>query len=342
MASRSIPSLVLRRLLQAVPALAGIVVVTFILTRALPGDPAILFAGPTADEKTIAEVRKNLGLDKPLAAQFIFYVKSLAHGDLGRSISTGQSVGEELVRRIPASLELTLAALLLSVSIAVPLGVMAATRPNSWVDHLCRVTVSSGVSLPPFFTGLAFIALFYVYLGWSPAPMGRLHILYSAPPHVTGLYVIDAVLAGDGKTARAALFQLLLPACTLALFTAAPIARMTRGTMLQILQSDFVRTARAAGLARRTVLWTYAFRNAMLPVITTFGMVFSFTLGANVLVEKVFSWPGLGSFAVDALVSSDYAAVQGFVLAMAVIFVLLNLAIDIFYTIVEPRLRIDA
>ncbi len=340
MANRSIPSLVLQRLLQAIPALAGIVVVTFILTRALPGDPAILFAGPTADE-SIAEVRKNLGFDNRWRPSSSSYVKSLARGDLGRSISTGQGVGEELVRRIPASLELTLAALLLSVSIAVPLGVMAATRPNSWVDHFCRVTVSSGVSLPPFFTGLAFIALFYVYLGWSPAPMGRLNILYSAPPHVTGLYVIDAILAGDGKTARAALLQLLLPACTLALFTAAPIARMTRGTMLQILQSDFVRTARAAA-SRRTVLWTYAFRNAMLPVITTFGMVFSFTLGANVLVEKVFSWPGLGSFAVDALVSSDYAAVQGFVLAMAVIFVLLNLAIDIFYTIVEPRLRIDA
>src|SRR5882757_7410949 len=245
MASRSIPSLVLRRLLQAVPALAGIIVVTFVLTRALPGDPAILFAGPTADEQTIAQVRKNLGLDQPLPVQFALYVKSLAHGDLGRSMSTGQGVGEELIRRIPASLELTLVALFLSVSIAVPLGVMAATRPNSWVDHLCRVTVSSGVSLPPFFTGLAFIALFYVYLGWAPAPMGRLNMLYSTPPHVTGLYVLDAIFAGDPKTAKAALFQLLLPASTLALFTAAPIARMTRGAMLQILQSDFVRTARA-------------------------------------------------------------------------------------------------
>ena len=172
--------------------------------------------------------------------------------------------------------------------------------------------------------------------------MGRLNILYSSPPHVTGLYVIDAILAGDAKMAKAAILQLLLPACTLALFTAAPIARMTRGAMLQVLGSDFVRTARAAGLNRRTILWSYAFRNAMLPVITTFGMVFSFTLGANVLVEKVFSWPGLGSFAVDALVSSDYAAVQGFVLAMAAIFVLLNLIIDVVYMLVEPRLRIDA
>ena len=342
MATQSIPVLVLRRLLQAIPAIMGIVIVTFVLTRALPGDPAVMFAGPTADEKSIEEVRKNLGLDEPLPTQFALYVKALSHGDLGRSLTTGQNVGQELMQRIPASLELTLAALFLSVMVAVPLGVMAATRPNSWLDHLCRVTVSTGVSLPPFFTGLAFIALFYVYLGLAPAPIGRLNVLYSAPPHVTGLYVIDALLSGDGKLARAAFGQLVLPACTLALFTAAPIARMARGAMLQILSSDFVRTARAAGLQRRTVLWTYASRNATLPVITTFGMVFSFTLGANVLVEKVFSWPGLGSFAVDALVNSDYAAVQGFVLAMAVIFVLLNLVIDIAYLVIDPRVRIEA
>jgi peptide/nickel transport system permease protein len=342
MPSQSIPVLVLRRLLQAIPALTGIVIVTFILTRALPGDPAVMFAGPTADQKSIEEVRKNLGLSEPLPVQFYIYVKGLARGDLGRSLTTGENVGKELLQRIPASLELTLAALLLSVSIAVPLGVMAATRPNSWLDHLCRVTVSTGVSLPPFFTGLAFIALFYVFLGITPAPVGRLNVLYSAPPHFTGFYVIDAILSGDAKLARAAFVQLILPACTLALFTAAPIARMSRGAMLQVLSSDFIRTARASGLKRWTVLWIYAFRNAMVPVITTFGMVFSFTLGANVLVEKVFSWPGLGSFAVDALVSSDYAAVQGFVLAMAVIFVLLNLIIDILYLLIDPRMRIDA
>src|SRR5260221_10402088 len=151
MTNQSIPALVLRRMLQAIPALAGIVIVTFVLTRALPGDPAVLFAGPTADEKSIEEVRKNLGLSEPLPTQFFLYVKALAHGDLGRSITTGQNVGQELVRRIPASLELTLLALMISVSVALPLGVMAATRPNSWVDHLCRITVSTGVSLPPFF-----------------------------------------------------------------------------------------------------------------------------------------------------------------------------------------------
>ncbi len=335
-------TLVGRRILHAVPAVLGIIIITFILTRALPGDPAVYFAGPTADAETIAQVRHNLGLDRSLALQFVMYVRDLFTGDLGQSISTGQSVGHELLARLPASLELTLSALIVAISIAVPLGVLAATRPDSWVDHLCRFIVTIGVSLPTFFTGLALVYLFYYRFGLSPAPMGRLDILYVAPPTVTGFYTIDALLSGDLEIFRAALSQLVLPAATLALFTLAPIARMTRASMLQVLASDFVRTARAAGLSGRTVLFTYAFRNAVLPVITTLGMVFSFVLGANVLVEKVFAWPGIGSFAVDALVSSDYAAVQGFVLTMAILFVLLNLMVDVIYTLIDPRVSVQA
>ena len=326
------------RIAQAIPALIGIIVVTFLLTRALPGDPAAYFAGPMADAQTIAQVRHAMGLDRGLPVQFLAYVGDLAHGDLGQSISTGQSVAHELITRLPASLELTLGALAVSVGVAVPLGILAATRPDSWIDHLCRLVVTAGVSLPTFFTGLALIYLFYYRLGWAPAPTGRLDLLTANPPAITGFFTVDALLGGDLDTFRAALAQLILPAATLALFTLAPIARMTRASMLQALGSEFVRTARAAGLSRRTVLFTYAFGNAMLPVITTLSMVFSFALGANVLVEKVFSWPGIGSFAVDALVSSDYAAVQGFVLTMAVLFVALNLLVDIAYTLVDPRL----
>lgn len=329
--------IVARRVAQAIPVLAGIVVVTFVLTRALPGDPAAYFAGPSADERSIAEVRKSLGLDRSFPEQLLLYVGQLARGDLGQSISTGQPVMDELVRRLPASLELTLTALALSIMIAVPLGILAATRPDSWVDHLCRVLTTAGVSLPTFFTGLGLVYVFYYLLGIAPAPMGRLDIAVLTPPPVTGFYTLDAMIAGDPHTARAALAQLALPAITLALFTLAPIARMTRGAMLQVLASDFVRTARAAGLSGRMVLFTYAFRNALLPVITTLGMVFSFALGANVLVEKVFAWPGIGSFAIEALVVSDYAAVQGFVLAMAVLFVVLNLVIDVAYTLIDPR-----
>lgn len=330
------------RLLEAVPTVFGILVVCFLLTRALPGDPAAYFAGQMADAESIEAVRKNLGLDQPLPIQFVDYVGDLAQGDLGTAISTGQSVTTELATRLPASLELTLGALLLAFVIAVPLGVMAATRPNSWIDHFCRFLVTAGVSLPIFFTGLALMYVFYYLLGWAPAPMGRLDILYLPPESVTGFYTIDALIAGDWEVFRAALAQLALPLITLTLFVLAPIARMTRAAMLQTLGSDFVRTARAAGLSGRRVLIIYAFRNALLPVVTTLGMVFSFLLGANVLVEKVFAWPGIGSFAVEALVVSDYAAVQGFVLSMALLFVGLNLLIDVIYTLIDPRVGEEA
>jgi peptide/nickel transport system permease protein len=319
----------------------GVVVVSFLLTRALPGDPAVYFAGHAADAASIEEVRTALGLDKPLPEQFLIYAGNVLTGDLGQSLSSGQPVVQDLANRLPASLELTLTALLLSCSIAIPLGVLAATRPGSAVDHLCRVLVTAGVSLPTFFTGVMLIYIFYYLLGIAPSPLGRLDFIYIEPDRVTGFYLIDAAIAGDWETWTGALKQLVLPATTLALFTLAPLARMTRAAMLGALSSDYIRTARAAGLTEDKVLFTYAFRNALLPVITTLGMVFSFTLGANVLVEKVFAWPGIGSYAVEALVVSDYAAVQGFVLAMALLFVVLNLVIDLTYTLIDPRIGFE-
>jgi peptide/nickel transport system permease protein len=332
--------MILGRVAQAIPVVMGVVVISFLLTRALPGDPAAYFAGPAADAASIAEIRQALGLDKPLIQQFFIYVGDLMTGDLGTSLSTGQPVAMDLAARLPASLELTLVALMLSCVIAIPLGVLAATRPGSWIDHLCRVVVTAGVSMPTFFTGIVLIYVFYYLAGVAPAPLGRLDFIYLSPPQITGFYLIDAAIAGDWETWAGALKQLVLPASTLALFTLAPIARMTRASMLQALSSDFIRTARAAGLGRRKILYGYAFRNALLPVITTLGMVFSFTLGANVLVEKVFAWPGIGSYAVEALVVSDYAAVQGFVLAMALLFVALNLIIDIVYALIDPRIAL--
>lgn len=330
------------RLLQAVPSIFGIVVISFVLTRSLPGDPAVYFAGAMADQHSIEQVRKSLGLDKSMPEQFIRYVEHLAQGDLGRSLNTGRPVVTELLSRLPASMELTLAGLGLAILVAVPLGILAATRPGSWVDHLCRLLVTAGVSLPTFFTGLFLIYIFYYLLGWAPSPLGRIDILYLPPPEVTGFYLIDSLIAGDGEVFLASLKQMVLPSVTLGLFALAPIARMTRAAMLTALGSDYVRTARAGGLTRSTVLGTYAFRNAALPVLTTLGMVFSFLLGANVLVEKVFSWPGIGSFAIEALVASDYAAVQGFVLSMALLFVLVNLTIDVMLTLIDPRVGLDS
>jgi dipeptide transport system permease protein len=335
-------NMALRRLLVAVPSLIGVVIVTFLLTRALPGDPAAYFAGPAATKEAIEQIRNKLGLDRPLLVQFVHYVGDLSRGDLGTSLTTGQSVAAEIRTRLPASAELTLLGLLVSVSIAVPLGIFAATRPGSLVDHVCRVVATAGVSLPVFFTGLLLVYVFYYLLGWAPAPIGRLDIFYSTPPQVTGFYLIDSTLAGDGELFVASLRQLILPALTLGIFSLAPIARMTRASMLAVLSSDFVRTARASGLSPFTVIVTYAFRNAMLPVVTTLGMVFSFLLGANVLVEKVFAWPGIGSYAVEALIASDFAPLQGFVLTMAVMYVALNLMIDILYGLIDPRVRIES
>lgn len=333
--------MILKRLLLALPNLVGVIIVTFVLTRALPGDPAAYFAGAAATPEAVEQVREQLGLNRPLPEQFMSYVRDLLRGDWGVSLATGQKVTQEIAARLPASLELTLCGLLLAVSVALPLGVLAATRPNSWADHGVRMLTTMGVSLPTFFTGLLLIYVFYYKLGWAASPSGRLDAFLVSPPTVTGFYLIDSLIARDLQAFWGSLKQLILPATTLGLFVLAPLARMTRASMLGVLSSDFIRTARAAGLSPGTVLYTYALRNALLPVITTLGMVFSFLLGSNVLVEKVFAWPGIGSFAIESLVASDYAPVQGFVLCMALLYVLLNLLIDLAYGWLDPRVSLE-
>jgi ABC-type dipeptide/oligopeptide/nickel transport system permease component len=334
--------LALLRIVGALPNLLGVVVITFLLTRALPGDPAAYFAGQAASQEAIEQIRVQLGLDRSLPEQFVAYLRDLARGELGQSLSTGQSVASEIAARLPASLELTFFALLLAVVVALPLGVMAAVRQGSWVDQLARVVTTAGVSLPVFFTGLLLTWLFYFVLGWAPSPIGRLDPSFSPPPLVTGLYLVDSLLVLDFELWWACAKQLVMPAVTMALFVLAPIARMTRASMLSVLSSDFVRTARALGLRSPTVLVRYALRNALLPVVTTLGMVFSFLLGSNVLVEKVFAWPGIGSFAIESLTAADYAPVQGFVLTMGVLYVLLNLLIDLAYLLIDPRVAVQA
>ncbi len=330
-----------KRLLTAIPSIIGVVVVTFLLTRVLPGDTAAYFAGPAATPQAIAEIRSKLGLDRPLPEQFVAYVKDLAVGNLGNSLSTGRPVVTEIKARLPASAELTFLGLFLAIAIAVPLGIVAAVKQGSVIDHACRMIATAGVSLPVFFTGLLLVYVFYFLLGWAPAPLGRLDAFSSAPPDVTGFYLIDSLLARDLETFRASLAQLAVPAATMAVFSLAPIARMTRASMLAALASEFVRTAKASGLTPTTVVIRYAFRNALLPVVTTLGMVFSFLLGANVLVEKVFAWPGIGSYAIEALIASDFAPVQGFVLTMAIMYVALNLMIDLLYGVIDPRVRME-
>jgi ABC-type dipeptide/oligopeptide/nickel transport system permease component len=335
-------SFVWKRLLGTVPSLMGVIVLTFFISHALPGDPAAFFAGPAANAASIASIRSTLGLDRPLPEQFLYYVNDLVHGNLGHSLTTGQPVLTDLVERLPASLELSAFALLFAVGLALPLGVWAATRVNGPVDHACRALVTVSAAFPTFFVGLLLVYIFYFLLGWAPQPLGRLNeIAFSPPPHVTGAYTVDALIAGDWVVFRATLSQLALPAISLGLFALAPIARITRAAMLEALSSDFVRTARASGLPVGKILITYAFRNVLLPVSSVLGMVFSFLLGSNVLIEQVFGWQGVGAYAVSAVIASDYAAVQGFVLMMATLYVLLNLAVDMFAALIDPRVRFE-
>ena len=335
-------SFVWKRLLGTLPSLAGVVIITFLLSHALPGDPAAYFAGPAANAASIASVRQTLGLDRPLPVQFLHYVGDLLQGDLGHSLTTGQPVLVDLAERLPASLELSAYALLFAVGLAVPMGVWAATRVDGPVDHANRALVTICAAFPTFFVGLLLVYVFYFLLGWAPEPLGRLNeIAYSPPPHVTGAYTVDALIAGDWTVLWASLAQLVLPAVSLGLFALAPIARITRAAMLEALGSDFVRTARANGLPTTKILFTYAFRNALLPISSVLGMVFSFLLGSNVLIEQVFGWQGVGAYAVSAVIASDYAAVQGFVLMMAILYILLNLAVDVTATLIDPRVRFE-
>lgn len=329
------------RLLSSLPALLGVLVFTFLLMRVLPGDPAVFFASsPNAGPEEIAQIRTAMGLDRSMPVQLLIYFQDILTGDLGTSMTTGQTVIQDLAERLPASLELTVCALILALSLAIPLGVIAALRPGSPLDHGVRFVCSLGVCVPTFVFGLILIYFFYVVLGWAPDPTGRIGVFDAPPPGITGFLLIDYLAVGEFDSWWHALSQLALPAITMALFVLAPLARMTRASMLAALGSDFVRTAKSLGLSHWKVIVVYGLRNALLPVITITGVVFSTMLGANVLVEKVFAWPGVGSYALDALVASDFAPVQGFVLLMATVFVLVNLLIDVLYGICDPRISI--
>ena len=333
--------LLLGRLLTALPNLAGVIVLTFVLTRLLPGDPAAYFAGPTATPDSIAQVRHQFGLDRSDPEQFVSYIGQLAHGDLGNSLTSGQPVLTDLIARLPASLELTLAALILASGVGIILGVGAALQPGGVVDGLCGLVSALGQAMPTFFLGLLLVFIFYFLLGWAPAPLGRLDIIYSTPTDITGFWLLDTLLEGDLAAFGGVVRQLVLPVVTLGLFGIGPIARMARASMIEVLKSDFVRTARAAGLPNWKVLWVYAFRTVLVPILNTIGMVFSFMLGANVLVEKVFGWPGIGAYAIDSVLASDFAPIQGFVLLMAGLYVLINLLIDSVAMLLDPRVTFD-
>jgi ABC-type dipeptide/oligopeptide/nickel transport system permease component len=330
----------LRRLLLLPAVLLGVGVVTFALTRVIPGDPTDRLVGAAfLTEARRAEIRREYGLDRPYPAQFAAYLAGVARGDLGTSFLTSRPVAADLAQRFPATLELTTAAMVFAVVVALPLGVASAVWKDSWLDHLGRLVAVLGVSMPVFWSGLLLLYLFFFRWQWAPPPIGRLDPALLAPPAVTGLLTVDALLAADPAVLWGALRSLALPALALGLAAMAPLARMARASMLEALASDYVRAARALGLSERTVVLRHALRASLLPVVTIVAVVYGYQLGGVVLVEAVFAWPGLGQYAYNAVANADYPAVQGFILYATTMYVVLFLAVDLLYAVLDPRAR---
>ena len=329
-----------KRLALVLPTLFGVSLICFFLTYMLPGNPAMVKAGPFATPEHLAEMEREMGLDRSLPEQYFRYARGLLRGDLGESSATGRPVAQDFMQRLPATLELTFASLFIAIVVGIPLGVLAAVHRDTFIDHVGRVVGIAGVAMPTFWTGLLFVYVFFYLLGIAPAPLGRLGTGIAAPQHITGLYVVDSLLTGNWDTLRSSLYQLMLPAATLGLSVMAPVARMVRSTMLEILESDYVKAAWAAGLPRRTVIYGDALRNALIPIITILGIVFGFLMSGNAVVESVFAWPGIGHYAVTALMTKDSGPIQSFVLFVALMYVAVNLLVDLAYGIADPRIRL--
>lgn len=329
-----------KRLLLLIPLLLGVTFVVFLLTRVvIEGNPVDRFVPPMAGAEERAQIASDHGLDQPVATQYITYVQNLLQGDMGISFNTSRPVIDDLSRLFPATFELTTLAMLLGLLIGIPLGVIAGVKRDSWVDHLSRALSVAGVAMPVFW--LSLLAIYFLFYQWGivPAPVGRIDPQVSPPPHVTGLFTVDSLLAGQWDTFYGTARILFLPVVVLAFGAMAPIARMTRSGMVDALESQYVLAARALGIPWRTIVMRYALKNALLPVITMTAVVYGFLLGGSVLVENIFAFPGLGRYAYNAISGSDYPAIQGFILYAAAMYVSLFLITDIIYRFLDPRIE---
>lgn len=332
-------SYVLRRLLGLVPVLFGITLLVFLFLQLIPGDPAQAILGERGTPEQLAALREKLGLNKPLYVQYLTFVKNILTGDLGTSAVSTIPVAEELKRRWPATFELALAATLVAVVFGIPVGILAAVRKNSLLDTLSMSLSLVGVSMPVFWLGLLLVYFFAVNLHWLPTG-GRLStdLAIDFRP-ITGFLVLDGMLALKPEVLMDALRHLVLPALTLGTIPLAILTRITRSAMLEVLSQDYVRTARAKGLAERQVILKHALKNALLPVVTIVGLQFGTLLGGAILTETIFSWPGIGSYIYEGILNRDYPVVQAGVLVVATVFVLVNLLVDLSYALLDPRIQ---
>ncbi len=331
-----------RRLVLAALVLIMVSIGTFLLSHAVPGDPISAIIGERqADNLEVrAQFERRFGLDKPLPLQYAYYVRNLLRGDLGLSISTRQPVVEDLQQFVPATIELTIAAMIFAITVGVPLGIIAAVRQNRWPDHLTRFIALIGTSVPVFWLGLLFLYVFFYRLRWLPGP-GQLDPGMSRPDYVTGMVTVDAILARDWDALRSVLRHMVMPAVVLGSFAMGIVARMLRSSLVAAMSDDYVRTARAKGLVERRVVAGHALRNALIPTVTVLGLTFAGLLTGAVLTETIFSWPGMGQYAVKTAIKLDYPGLLGVTLVIAVTYVLFNLLVDVIYGILDPRIRIS-
>jgi peptide/nickel transport system permease protein len=328
---------VLRRALLAIPTLLGVSLIVFLMLHSAGGDPAELKLGTRADAESVARLRHEMGLDRPLAVQFADYIGGAIHGDLGRSYRSNQSVADEVFTRFPATIELAIAAMMIGSVIGLSAGIVAGTRPHSWFDYSSTFGALLGISIPTFWLGISLIIIFGVWLEWLPIS-GRVNPRLGVDPS-THFLVLSSLVHGDWVVFKDALKHLILPALTLAGWPAAIIARMTRASLIETMNEDYIRTARAKGLSESQVVSTHAFPNALIPVLTVIGLELGGLLGGAVITETVFAWPGVGKLTADAIAARDYQVTQGVVVLLAAVFVVLNLLVDIVYAAVDPRIR---
>lgn len=328
---------IIKRLVLLLPVMLGVSVTVFIVMHVFTADPAAVILGEHATAEQLETLRQQLGLNDPLHIQYWNFLKGIFRGDLGSSLVTKVPVAKEILSRFPATIELTLAAILFASILGVSIGVLSAVKQNSLVDYMGMVTALVGVSMPIFWLGLLLIVVFSVGLHWLPVA-GRIQIGLE-PQKITSFYLIDSLLTGNREAFFSAIKHLILPAVALGSYSTAIIARMTRSTMLEVLKQDYIRTARAKGLFEHIVILKHALRNALVPVVTVIGLQLGALLGGAVLTETVFSWPGVGSYTIEAILKSDYPVVQGAVMLMAVVFVVVNLIVDLLYAYLDPRIK---
>ncbi len=328
----------LRKLGVLLPTFFGVTLVAFVFIRMLPGDPVLLMAGERGmSEERHAQIMKDFGFDRPIWEQYLSYIGNVVHGDLGKSIITKKPVTEEFFSLFPATVELSLCAMIIAVLIGLPAGMIAATRRGSVFDHTVMAGALTGYSMPIFWWGLLLIILFSGMLGWTPVS-GRISLLYYFEP-VTGFMLIDSLLSGQDGAFTSALSHLVLPSIVLGTIPLAVIARQTRSAMLEVLGEDYVRTARAKGLGPGRVIGLHALRNAMIPVITVIGLQVGVLFAGAILTETIFSWPGIGKWMVDSIFRRDYPSVQGGLLLIAAVVMLVNLIVDVLYGLINPQIR---